>query len=332
MTVTKPTIRIFTSFQVNDEWLSKLLPSKFPKKSADVKINESGQCDYALIFGFAPLGSWVESRKGSIAKVVVEPWHKGLFYRYVRKHSKFFSYVFSPHTDFDKDQRLIPWAGNADWHIMESWDHLASLSTNRQSSGVSMIMSEKRDLPGHIDRVEFANSLMSKSFLIKRFGRGTSNPVENKDEALKDFAYSIAIENSQQANYFTEKFYDCLLSWTVPIYRGATNIGNFFPPESFIYLPDDTQAASELLLGITKDGKDYESRIAAMGEARKKILHNYTLYALLTEFMEISSPKGAWSRTSLDNLDSWIFSVRDSIFELKNRLGRRIGHGKSSRS
>ena len=40
--------------------------------------------------------------------------------------------------------------------------------------------------------------------------------------------YSIAIESSQEINYFTEKLIDCLITKTIPVYWGCPNISEFF--------------------------------------------------------------------------------------------------------
>ena len=63
-------------------------------------------------------------------------------------------------------------------------------------------------------------------------------PVLNKKDALIDYKYSIAIENSREKNYITEKFIDCFLCESIPIYYGCPNIKEVYPQESFIELPD----------------------------------------------------------------------------------------------
>jgi hypothetical protein len=45
---------------------------------------------------------------------------------------------------------------------------------------------------------------------------------------LFDHQFSIAVENTKETSYFTEKIIDCLLTKTVPIYWGAPDIDEFF--------------------------------------------------------------------------------------------------------
>jgi len=54
------------------------------------------------------------------------------------------------------------------------------------------------------------------------------NRVDNKATALRDYKFSIVIENSKQDDYFTEKLIDTLLTGTVPLYWGTDNINNYF--------------------------------------------------------------------------------------------------------
>jgi len=50
--------------------------------------------------------------------------------------------------------------------------------------------------------------------------------------------YSVAIENSSIANYFTEKLIDCLITKTIPVYLGCPNISEYFDTSYWIE-PDD---------------------------------------------------------------------------------------------
>jgi len=50
--------------------------------------------------------------------------------------------------------------------------------------------------------------------------------------------FHIAIENTTQDNWFTEKLIDCFQSKTVPIYIGCPNIGDFFDINGIIHATD----------------------------------------------------------------------------------------------
>lgn len=53
-----------------------------------------------------------------------------------------------------------------------------------------------------------------------------------KMEVMKDYRFTIAFENAIADDYVTEKFYEPLLSGSVPVYLGAPNIDRFAPSRS----------------------------------------------------------------------------------------------------
>lgn len=61
-------------------------------------------------------------------------------------------------------------------------------------------------------------------------------PIHDKKDALINYKYSIAIENSREKNYITEKFVDCFLCDTIPIYYGCPNINEIYNKDDFILL------------------------------------------------------------------------------------------------
>jgi hypothetical protein len=91
---------------------------------------------------------------------------------------------------------------------------------------VSAVVSSKAFLPGHVKRLEFIKAIRHK---IDLFGRGMGREIPSKLDALRDYRFSVAIENiSCDDNYFSEKIIDCFLTGTIPIYHGCIHIGEFF--------------------------------------------------------------------------------------------------------
>lgn len=81
-----------------------------------------------------------------------------------------------------------------------------------------------------------------------------NNPVlnyENKASILRDFQYSVTIENSRQENYFSEKLIDCLIMKTIPMYWGCPNVSEFFDTTGWI---------------IFEDGRDLLKKINSLDE------------------------------------------------------------------
>jgi glycosyltransferase involved in cell wall biosynthesis len=97
---------------------------------------------------------------------------------------------------------------------------------------VSCISSDKSISDGHRFRLECVKRLMVSEYNVDFFGKGI-NEITGKISALKDYCFSVAIENGSHHNYFTEKLLDCFLTGTIPIYCGCPNIGEYFDVNGF---------------------------------------------------------------------------------------------------
>lgn len=95
---------------------------------------------------------------------------------------------------------------------------------------ISIIASAKRMTHGHMLRHQ---SIQRFKDNLDVYGRGY-NPVDYKLTALKDYAFSLTIENTKKDFYFTEKLMDCFMSGTVPIYWGCPSINKFFNTDGMI--------------------------------------------------------------------------------------------------
>ena len=125
---------------------------------------------------------------------------------------------------------------------------------------VSMICSNKQMCDGHSHRLQWAQKLHDK---VDFYGRGF-NEIQTKEDGLKDYMFSVAIENASYETYFTEKIQDCFATGTIPIYYGSPDIGKFFNRDGVIFLNDDfdvSQLTSELYYDKLEAVKDNLERI-----------------------------------------------------------------------
>lgn len=104
-----------------------------------------------------------------------------------------------------------------------------------KSKLVSMIASSKRMCQEHLYRQEIIKKFSNK---CDHFGRGF-NELVNKEDGLKDYCFSFALENATYSNMVTEKITDCFMTGTIPIYYGIQNINDYFNPEGIITLTND---------------------------------------------------------------------------------------------
>lgn len=129
-----------------------------------------------------------------------------------------------------------------------------------KSKLVSFITSNKTITEGHRFRVSCVNALKNNDIEVDIKGVGYDEIV-GKIDALRDYKFSIAIENGISDNYFTEKILDCFLTGTIPIYCGCGNIGEFFDVNGII-----TFKTIDELIDIVSNINDqsYNSRLDAI--------------------------------------------------------------------
>jgi len=105
---------------------------------------------------------------------------------------------------------------------------------------VSMISSNKSMIPGHRKRLEFVKKFKDK---VDLYGRGFED-IDRKEDGLRDYMFSIAVENAVYDTYFTEKLTDCFATGTVPIFYGARGVTEYFNKDGIIFLDDDFDISS----------------------------------------------------------------------------------------
>ena len=88
------------------------------------------------------------------------------------------------------------------------------------------------------DRYNLIDFLSKKLTQIDYYG-WTNNFNEKKD-GLINYKFSICIENSSEINYISEKFFDCILTNTIPIYFGCKNIKKILGDRGYILLDNIT--------------------------------------------------------------------------------------------
>ena len=126
---------------------------------------------------------------------------------------------------------------------------------------VSYLTSSKTMCAGHMFRHEVFSKIPAKvgQLLVTKH---MSPPVlECKRPLLYPFQYSIVMENARYTNWITEKLVDCLVSRTIPIYWGCSNVGEFFD-ESGILKFNTYEDLIRILEGITPEF--YQSKSAAI--------------------------------------------------------------------
>jgi len=99
---------------------------------------------------------------------------------------------------------------------------------------VSMIASNKQMCEGHMKRLQFVEKFKDK---LDFYGRGF-NEIDCKEDGLRDYMFSVGIENAVYDCYFTEKLTDCFACGTIPIFYGSRGVTKYFNEDGIIFLDD----------------------------------------------------------------------------------------------
>ena len=160
-----------------------------------------------------------------------------------------------------------------------TWLREDDISIYQKNKICSMIFSDKQWNAGHRLRSVVYDTLKNKSS-VSFFGSGASNPIEFKIYGLKDYMFSIAMENegpqhlfAKNTDYFSEKLLDCFLTGTIPIYYWNKSIADYFDINGII-LFEDTSTIDSIIENLSD--KLYLSRIKSIKnnfEIAKKYIH-----------------------------------------------------------
>ena len=149
----------------------------------------------------------------------------------------------------------------------------------RKTKLISVISSNKTTTKGHRDRLAFVE-ILKREFgdSLDVYGRGI-NDFEDKWQAIADYKYHIAIENSSYLDYWTEKLADPILTLTYPIYSGCPNIYEYFGEKSLDRIDATDPRAAIQMIHRTLEADTYDARVGELAAARQKLIADYNFFA-----------------------------------------------------
>ncbi len=327
-------IRFFSDFDPTEDqliFIRECFELISPSTEYTVHWNRGGECDVAVVVNYAKRFSWVRVPKGRIFKFVHEPViRNNLSRRSSHSHSRIFSRILT-HSADESDERqiesvpgILPSSGIG----IDTWK-----SASRKTKRISVVSSRLRDTEGHRLRDDVISQVCaSKNISIDCFGRGR-NEIASKLEGLKEYRYSVAIENSASDSYVSEKFTDCLLAQTIPIYFGAPKLSSYFPEESYFKLPALNVAEIEKAVLSCSD-EDYQSRLAALNTARELAVFEYSLPAQVLKLLKNDEPRARVLRDRYSRVwtfDTCLRLISSVLYKALSgarglRLSGKLGH------
>lgn len=131
----------------------------------------------------------------------------------------------------DRQRRLVVINGN---HIPRSFNQ--QLYSRRIEAMAALAKLGAVDLYGHGWAKWWSLRSMWPPYWLNRRAlmsiyRGSCT---SKYAVLSQYAFSLCFENMQMEGYLTEKLFDCLYAGAIPVYLGASNIGDLVPERAYV--------------------------------------------------------------------------------------------------
>ena len=195
--------------------------------------------------------------------------------------------------------------GFGEWWLDWNYDNLMSLKNPKKTKNLSCILSNKRQMAEHNRRRQLvAEFCESHPHLIDVYGRiipdkneqailnsykgvlGANTPdgAPNKNHwggktpALLPYRYSLEFDYYCKCeNYFSERFFDSLLLWTMPIYSGGKGIQKFLPKNCYYSIDSWKTSPLEIIKIVNSNFR--EEHIKDIKEARWLLLNKLHLWA-----------------------------------------------------
>jgi len=181
-------------------------------------------------------------------------------YDWIEQNNKLFDYVLTFDTYLlDKGENYLYYPHGRCW--------INKYKGTKKENKTSIIASSKNSVEGHKLRHEVIRQFKGN---MDVYGHGY-NSIEDKEEALLKYKFSVTIENCRQPGYWTEKIVDAFATKSIPIFWGHNAVNDFFDPDGIIYF-DNIEELKEIFKDIEKNGDEiYESKKTAIEYNFKKV-------------------------------------------------------------
>jgi len=191
----------------------------------------------------------------------------------------------------------------------------------------SVVCSTKSVTAGHRARLAFVRRLQAElGDQIDFYGRGFKE-IADKDAALADYRFHIALENSVHKDYWTEKLADAYLRGCFPIYMGCHNLDEYFPATSYVRLEINNPRRAIARIKEVLAGDMDRRQAAALAEAKSRVLWEYNIFALLEQvYARLESASENLIGTQLESTTHLFSDHQAKDLKLSRRFKRAIAN------
>lgn len=262
----------FPRQQKDRSWLGKLRQQRHQNSEDELLKKMRGVPKERIIYLIRepPLPEVIENTKANYARAKL-----------------YCGYISGP-DDFAPKPDYMP----AIWYHSNSFRELDEMPAPPKTKLCSWITSGISRSSNHRHRLNFINLLQEREVNFDLYGRNLPNWtrnngfVHNKWHAVAPYYYNLAIENyAENEWYVSEKLWDALLAWCLPIYYGGGAADKLLPAGSFLRLPSLDEKGVEFIQEVTATPDYWQEAREKIAEARQIILHKLNLLNWLSEFV-----------------------------------------------
>ncbi len=136
---------------------------------------------------------------------------------------------------------------------------------SRKPQLISIALSAKKYLPGHAYRHALVREMIRRGIPIHIYGgganeylpfSGTKGPFKNV-EPYADYKFHIAIENSCEDSYITEKYTQAIAQNCIPLYYGSPKLDTYFGKKSSHILTGSLVSDVQLITNVCNRPKEF---------------------------------------------------------------------------
>lgn len=178
------------------------------------------------------------------------------------------------------------------WYHHNSFRELNEMEPPTKERFCSWITSGINRSENHQRRLDFLKIIQEGGVEFDLYGRNlpkwskSRGQLNNKWRGMAPYYYNLAVENYAENDlYVSEKLWDSLLAWCLPIYYGGPAADKLLPKGSFLRLPSMDEKGLKYIQEVTATPDAWHEAKDAIAEARKIILHELNLLAWLDNFV-----------------------------------------------
>ncbi|MDJ0732741.1 MAG: glycosyltransferase family 10 [Nostocaceae cyanobacterium] len=208
--------------------------------------------------------------------------------RFYQQAQAYCDYISGP-DDYAPNPDYMP----AIWYYSNSFRELNEMPSPAKIRNCSWVTSGINRTANHRRRLEFLRLLRNHKCKFDLYGRNLPDwaqgwgAIPNKWFAMAPYYYNLAIENyAENSWYVSEKLWDALLAWCLPIYYGGSAADQLLPPGSFLRLPSLDEKGFAYIQEVTATPDAWYAAKDAIAEARQIILHKLNLLAWLSNYVQ----------------------------------------------